>query len=264
MGDTDQAGKGFANLVRIMDTLRGEGGCPWDREQDEDSITDYFLEEVYEAVEAITHGKPEALAEELGDVLMEVVFLARIFEEKTAFTIEDVLEGINRKMIRRHPHVFGTKPVSDSSQVHDEWNRHKADEKERESLLDGLVRSAPALLSAFQIGARVSACGFDWDKPEDVLLKVREEMAELESAVQTGERDYVFREMGDILFALANFARHLDVNPEIALREANAKFIQRFRYIEERLRERGKRPHQTSLREMDALWEEAKAKFSRG
>lgn len=250
--------------MRIMDTLRGERGCPWDREQDEDSITDYFLEEVYEAVEAITHGKPEALAEELGDVLMEVVFLVRIFEEKTAFTIEDVLEGINRKMIRRHPHVFGTKSVSDSSQVHDEWNKQKTDEKERESLLDGLVRSAPALLSAFQIGTRVSACGFDWDEPEDVLLKVREEMAELESAVQTRERDFVFREMGDILFALANFARHLDVNPEIALREANAKFIQRFRYIEERLRERGKRPHQASLREMDALWEEAKAKFSRG
>lgn len=263
MSDAEQAGKGFAGLVGIVNTLRGKAGCPWDRDQDEDSITDYFLEEVYEAVEAITQKNPGALAEELGDVLMEVVFLARIFEEKMAFTIADVLDGINQKLVRRHPHVFGAKPVSDRSQVHEEWNRQKKKEKKRESLLEGLGKSTPALLSAVQIGSRVSACGFDWDKPQDVLLKVREELAELENAVQTGERDDVFREIGDILFALANFARHCEVNPEIALRAANAKFIQRFRHIETRLREKGKRPHRSLLQEMDALWEEAKARFSR-
>lgn len=252
-------GEKFDKLVEIMDTLRGENGCPWDREQDEDSIVNYFLEEVYEAVDAVAKKDTRSLKEELGDVLMEVVFLSRIFKEKGDFTIDDVLDGINQKMIRRHPHVFGPAQMDSSARVLEAWNRQKKSEKERISVLDGLAASLPSLLRAFQIGQRVSSHGFDWSQPVEVLKKVKEELSELEKALQTEDKEGISEEIGDLLFSLANLSRHLRVNPEIALRQTNHKFIKRFRYIEDRLKDQGRQLGQVSVEEMDEIWEESKA-----
>lgn len=261
MDDASKAGKKFQRLVDILDVLRGEEGCPWDKEQNEKSITNYFLEEVYEAVEAINEDDPKTLAEELGDVLMEVVFLAHIYKEKKKFSISDVLEGINQKMIRRHPHVFERKRLETSQKVINEWDRQKKEEKERQSIFDGMVKSSPSLLEAFQIGLRVSPYGFDWSQALDALQKVKEEVSELEKALEGKKEKEVFNEMGDIFFAFANVSRLLGVNPEIALKHTNEKFVKRFRFIEKKLREEGKEISQIGLEEMDRIWEEAKNKL---
>lgn len=261
MEDAEKAGAKFQQLVHILDELRGEDGCPWDREQDEKSIANFFLEEVYEAVDAIHLGDAESLAEELGDVLMEVVFLARIFKEKDKFSISDALEGINQKMIERHPHVFSQKRIETSDEVIDEWCRKKKEEKKRQSVLDGMAVCLPALLEAFQIGLRVSQFGFDWAQPLDALQKIKEEISELEGALKKNKRDDVFKEIGDLFFAMVNVSRHLSVNPEVALREANKKFINRFRFIEERLQKERKELGQVTLEEMDKIWEDAKKKI---
>jgi MazG family protein len=255
MEDAQLAGQRFEQLVKILDTLRGKTGCPWDKEQDEQSISNYFLEEVYEALEAILSGDTPAVAEELGDVLMEVVFLARIYKEKKAFTMSDVVENINQKMIRRHPHVFGDKAITSSSEVLDVWNLGKQQEKKRQSLFDGIVKLAPALHSAYQIGQRVSSYGFDWDNPSDALEKVKEEVAELESAVKIGTKDNIIQEIGDAFFSLTNVSRKLGINPEIALKKANEKFMLRFESLEKELAERGKSLGETSLEEMDEIWD---------
>jgi MazG family protein len=258
MEESRVIGKKFARLVEILDVLRSEKGCPWDREQDEKAIVNFFLEEVYEAVEALYSQDYSSLAEELGDVLMEVVFLARIAKEYQKFTVADVLEGINNKMVRRHPHVFGNTCQKDSTRVWQAWNEQKQAEKERDSVLDGITKSNPALLTAFQLGVRVSSFGFDWPHPMDVLQKVKEEVAELEKAIQDKQKDEIFDEIGDILFSLANLSRHFDVNPEIALRESNRKFMRRFRYVEKKIKQEDKEWGQVSLEEMDRIWEEAK------
>jgi MazG family protein len=255
-----KAGREFEKLVGIIRTLRGPGGCPWDRRQDLPSIVDFFLEEAFEAAEACLKGGPGDAAEELGDILMEVVFLARIFEEKGRFMISDALSRINRKMIERHPHVFGGRKVAGARLVVDEWQRRKLREKGRISVLEGLGRNVPALLGAFQIGQRVSAFGFDWPEVSGALEKVREEVGELEEAVRTAKRKAVEEELGDLLFALANVARHVRVNPEIALRRANRKFTRRFERVESRLREAGLKPSGSNLKKMDELWEEAKGR----
>ena len=258
MEASKMAGEKFARLVEILDVLRSEKGCPWDREQDAKTITNFFLEEVYEAVDALDSYDYSSLAEELGDVMMEVVFLARIAKEKGNFTMADILEGINNKMIRRHPHVFGKKREENSARVRETWNKQKQQEKERESVLDGVTKSSPALLTSFMIGARVSSFGFDWSQPMDVLHKVKEEVAELEEAIQKKKKEEISDEIGDVLFSLANLSRHFDVNPEIALRKANKKFIRRFRFIEDMLKQKGKELREASLEEMDRIWEEAK------
>lgn len=252
----------FEKLVEILDVLRSDKGCPWDKEQDENTIVNYFLEEVYEAVDAIESGDPHSVKEELGDVLMEVVFLTRIFKEKNEFTIHDVLESINQKMIRRHPHVFGPNKIKSSAGVVDKWNQQKKKEKERQSVLDGMATHLPSLLKAFQIGQRVSIVGFDWKRPLDALGKVREELEELEQAIESDKREEIAEEIGDLLFSLANISRHLDINPEIALRRTNEKFSKRFRVIEERLKERGDEIGKVSLDELDLLWEAAKKKIN--
>jgi MazG family protein len=255
-----KAGREFQDLVGILSTLRGPRGCPWDRRQSVRSIADYFLEEAYEAVEACLSGRPEAAAEELGDILMEVVFLARLFEEKGRFSVTDALARINRKMVDRHPHVFAGRTVRGPGQVVDEWQRRKLREKGRESVLDGLGGNVPALLAAFQIGQRVSACGFDWPDVSGALDKVREELGELEGARRSRRRRAVEEEFGDLLFALSNVARHLRINPEVALRRANRKFAGRFRQVEKRLRESGRDPGSASLEEMDGIWEKVKCR----
>lgn len=258
MKNENGIGGKFEVLVAIMKRLRGKNGCPWDREQDEKSIADFFLEEVYEAVDAIQKGDAESLCEELGDVLMEVVFLARIYEEKKRFDISRVLDGIIDKMIRRHPHVFQGETAGTAREVRKNWDRLKTEEKKRTSLLDGLPHSCPALLEAFQLGRRVSGCGFDWEKPGDVLLKLKEEVDELEKALDNGEKEAAARELGDILFSAANTARHLDMNPELVLKKANKRFMRRFRRLEKIVRKRGKDLSSLSLREMDRIWEEVK------
>jgi len=258
MGKSKMTGEKFAQLVEILDILRSEKGCPWDREQNEETIANFFLEEVYEAVEALYSRDYSLLAEELGDVMMEVVFLARIAKEKRRFTMTEILEGINKKMIRRHPHVFGNKREENSARICEAWNKQKLAEKERDSVLDGMTKSSPALLSAYQIGTRVSSFGFDWSQPMDVLRKVKEEIAELEKAIQEEKKEEISSEIGDILFSLANLSRHFDVNPEIALKESNRKFIRRFQFIENRLKKEGKKLGLASLEEMDRIWEEAK------
>jgi MazG family protein len=258
MEDAKLAGQKFEQLVKILDTLRGKSGCPWDKEQDEQSISNYFLEEVYEALEAILSGDVPSVAEELGDVLMEVVFLARIYKEKKAFTMSDVVENINQKMVRRHPHVFGGKTITSSSEVLDVWNQGKRQEKKRQSLFDGIVKLAPALHSAYQIGLRVSSYGFDWENPTGALEKVKEEVSELESVMKIGAKEHIFQEIGDAFFALTNVSRKLGVNPEIALKKANEKFMLRFETLEKELAEKGKSLGEASLEEMDEIWEQIK------
>jgi len=258
MKDSKKAGQKFGQLIEILDELRGVNGCPWDREQDERTIADYFLEEVYESIEALYSQDYGWLAEELGDVMMEVVFLARIAKEKGEFTMSDVIDGINKKMIRRHPHVFGDKRIKNSARVWEAWNRQKQKEKKRGSLFDGIPKTTPSLLASFQIGLRASSYGFDWEKSQDVLKKMKEEIAELEKAVQEKKEEEMTKEVGDVLFSLANLSRHLGVNPEIALSQANKKFIQRFQFVEKKLKEEGKELNQASLEEMDRIWEEAK------
>ena len=258
MDDSRITGEKFSRLVEILDVLRGEKGCPWDREQDEKSIANFFLEEVYEAVEALYSQDYSSLAEELGDVLMEVVFLARIAKENRKFTMSDILDGINSKMIRRHPHVFANAYQENSISVKQAWDEQKRVEKGRSSILDGITKSNPALLTAFQVGKRVSSFGFDWSHPMEVLQKVKEELKELEKAITEMQKEGIPEEIGDILFSLANLSRHFDVNPEIALREATQKFIRRFRFVENRIKRDGKDLGQVGLEEMDKIWEEAK------
>jgi len=258
MKEEDKAGAAFNRLVEILSILRGEGGCPWDKEQDETSIAHFFLEEAYEAIDAVFSGDNDHLKEELGDVLMEVVFLARISEEKRKFAISDVLEGINDKMVRRHPHVFGRRQQDTAVCVWEAWNKQKQEEKARMSLLEGIAVSNPALLTAYQIGLRASTVGFDWKEAGDVLLKLREEVRELEDAVQEKDGDSIQKEVGDILFCLANVSRHLGINPEIALHRTNRKFIRRFQALEKQAREKGVKLEELGLEEMDSMWEEAK------
>jgi len=263
MDDAKLAGKKFEQLVQIMDILRGDAGCPWDKKQDEKTITNYFLEEVYEAVDALLAEDASAIAEELGDVLMEIVFLARIYKEKDAFSMSAVVDKINQKMIRRHPHVFGEKKLENSEEVLNEWFQGKKAEKKRESLFDGIVSTAPALHTAYQIGLRASSYGFDWEKPLDALQKVKEEVAELEGALESETYDEIFEELGDVFFAMVNVARLLGRNPEICLRKANEKFTMRFQQIEKKLQEKGKKLEDVGLEEMDAIWDKVKSSAKR-
>jgi MazG family protein len=260
MDETVAAGQKFQKLVEILDVLRGDEGCPWDREQDAKSICGYFLEEVYEAIDAVYEDDHKALAEELGDVLMEVVFLARIYKEEHKFTISDSLENINQKMIRRHPHVFASREKKTAQTVINDWQRQKKKEKNRGSFFDGLVKTSPALLEAFQTGRHASSFGFDWDHSLDALQKVKEEVSELEKALKDGRKEEVQQEIGDILFSMANVSRLSGINPELALKKANRKFVDRFRLVEQRLQKEGKSLDQASLEEMDRIWDNIKDK----
>lgn len=256
-------GEAFAELVRIMERLRGPGGCPWDREQTRESIKPYLIEEAYEVAEAIEDNNLDDLRSELGDLLLQVVFHAEMAREEALFTITDVIQGITEKLIRRHPHVFADTEVSGSAEVLRNWARIKADErKDREdrSTVSGVPRALPALLRAHRLSEKASRVGFDWEQPSEVLEKVQEELSELQAAVQLGDRSEAEAELGDLLFALTSLGRHLDIQAEDALQRANDRFIRRFRYIEERLAERQQDVHEASVQEMNRLWEEAKTK----
>jgi tetrapyrrole methylase family protein/MazG family protein len=255
--------EGFAELVRIMERLRGPGGCPWDREQTRESIKPYLIEEAYEVAEAIEDNNPDELRVELGDLLLQIVFHAEMAREEGLFTIEDVIRSITDKMIRRHPHVFGETQVSGSAEVLRNWARIKAQERKHDetpSAVSGVPRALPALLRAHRLGEKAGHVGFDWDRPRAVLEKVDEELCELRSAVESGDRAHVEAELGDVLFALTSLGRHLDIQAEDALQRANDRFVRRFRYIEERLTQQHQTVHDTPLEHMNRLWEEAKTK----
>jgi len=257
------AGEAFAELVRIMERLRGPGGCPWDREQTRQSIKPYVIEEAYEVAEAIEDDNIDELRTELGDLLLQIVFHAELAREEGLFTIEDVIGAITEKMIRRHPHVFSDTEVKDSAEVLRNWARIKAEERkdhEDRSHVAGVPRAMPALLRAHRLSEKASRVGFDWENAGEVFDKVHEEVAELQAAVALGDPTAVEAELGDVLFALTSLGRHLDVQAEDALQRANDRFIRRFRYIEARLAERQQDLHQTSVQEMNTLWEEAKGK----
>ncbi|WP_334163172.1 nucleoside triphosphate pyrophosphohydrolase [Phenylobacterium sp.] len=250
-------------LLAIMARLRDpETGCPWDVEQTFATIAPYTVEEAYEVADAIERNDLADLKEELGDLLLQVVFHARMAEEKGAFDFEDVARAINDKMVRRHPHVFGQETYASLADQKAGWEELKAQEREgkgrAESLLDDVPVGLPALTRAVKLSKRAAGVGFVWPSAKEVLEKLHEEVRELEVEVAAGDLEKARQEMGDVLFVVANLARTLDVDPEDALRFTNAKFARRFRYIEQRLAERGRTPDQSDLAEMDALWDEAK------
>lgn len=258
MRKASEAGQLFLELVNIVDKLRSPEGCPWDRARTREDILNYFLEEVFEAVDALKADDANSTREELGDVLMEVVFLAKFYEESRKFSIADVLDRINRKMIERHPHVYRRNGKTWPEAVRENWQKSKLEEKNRLSILDGLPESAPALMSSFLLGERVSAHGFDWPEAAEALKKVKEEIKELEKSLKNRKKTEVAEELGDVLFSLGNVSRLLGYNPETVLRQANRKFEQRFRNLEKELRKKGKKVSDCTLQELDRLWESVK------
>jgi len=248
-------------LIEIMAALRRENGCPWDREQTQQSLKPFLVEETYEVLEAIDEGNPEKVKEELGDLLFQIIFHCRIAAEKGEFDIHDVIHKISEKMIGRHPHVFGDARFETSEEVLRQWEERKKEEgKNRESILEGIPRELPSLLKAHRIQARAARVGFDWQRVDDVLKKLDEEMAEFREALARKNQHEIEDELGDIFFVLVNISRFVGVNPEDALRKTITKFISRFRYIEMKAADSGKSLSEMTLEEMDALWEEAKGK----
>ncbi|WP_374719642.1 nucleoside triphosphate pyrophosphohydrolase [Parageobacillus toebii] len=254
----------FETLRRVIATLRGPNGCPWDRKQTHESLKRYLLEETYELFEAIDENDDEHMIEELGDVLLQVMLHAQIGEDEGMFSIDDVIRGITEKMIRRHPHVFGDIIVENAEQVVENWQRIKEKEKKdrSNSLLDDVPKSLPNILKAYEFQKKAAKVGFDWDDVKPMWEKVEEEIAEFkrETLAEQNTRSRLISEFGDILFALINIARYYDINPEEALHSTNKKFYQRFSYIEEQAQKRGVALTSLSLAELDRFWEEAKEK----
>ncbi len=262
----------FDELVAVMQRLRAPGGCPWDHEQTYASLSQYLLEEAYETFDAIQEadatGDTTNLREELGDLLLQVVFHSTIGAERGDFTIDDVSAGVTKKLILRHPHVFGDKKLSRAQDVLDNWDQLKADERAasgkaervRESILDEVPVHFPGLLETLKVTKKAAKVGFDWENQEQIFAKIDEETAELRSAINSGDTENIAEEVGDLLFAVVNLARHLDVEPETALKKTNRKFRDRFKFIEEQLKLVGKTLEDSNLEEMDALWNKAKAK----
>ena len=257
---SESVGQKFQRLVEIMARLRAPGGCPWDREQTFDTIQPYLLEETYEVLDAIDARNWPGLAEELGDLMLEAVFFAQMASDEAKFTIADSLDAINEKLVRRHPHVFATGDAKTADDVKKRWEEIKSDEKKSrgeapKSILAGVPRNLPALVEAQQISSKVAHVGFDWPNTDQVMAKVHEELDELAEARKTESREEQENEIGDLLFALVNVARHLKVDPEQALRRSNAKFRRRFAHVENNATLPG-----ATLTEMEALWQEAKTR----
>lgn len=256
-------GAGIERLLEIMMRLRAPDGCPWDREQTYATIAPYTIEEACEVADAIERGSLTDLCDELGDLLLQVVYHARIAEEEGAFAFADVIRAVSDKMLRRHPHVFGTEQGGPRANPEDvNWQELKAQERAekgevRDSILDGVPQSLSGLTRAHTLTKRAAKVGFDWTDPQDVLAKITEESAELVAEIGV-DQDKTEEEFGDLMFVMANLARHLKVDPETALRRANAKFERRFRSIEDALKAQNRSPQEATLAEMDALWDHAK------
>jgi XTP/dITP diphosphohydrolase len=254
----EKAKQAFGDLLDIMDDLRK--GCPWDREQTFESLRHLTIEEVYELSEAINDVEYQEIKGELGDLLLHIVFYSKLGDEKQAFDIVDVIEAINKKLIFRHPHIYGDVQVVDAKEVKENWEKLKLKEGKK-SVLEGVPKSLPPLVKAYRIQEKARGAGFDWEKPEQVWDKVREEMAELKTEVESQESKMkIESEFGDLLFALINYARFIGINPENALEKTNKKFINRFQFMEKRARQTGQNLTEMSLEEMDVFWEEAKNK----
>ena len=271
--------KTFSDLVELMDRLRSPGGCPWDREQTYATLAPFLLEEAYEAFDALEEarqGRPDALREELGDLLFQITFFARVAKERGEFTIDDVIEQVHEKMVRRHPHVFGDVQAGNSAEVLKNWEAIKSEEKRvagkmagegNGSILDGVSTKAPALMEAHQISNKVARVGFDWQNVDEIFAKLQEEVDELRVAIaqhkqSADEADHVRvrEEIGDLLFVVTNIARHLNAEPEAALKLANRKFRQRFAHIEKRLREQNRKFEDVTIVDLEELWQEAKSR----
>lgn len=250
--------KNFEKLVEIMEKLRGENGCPWDRAQKREDLKTYLLEETYEVLDAIEKKDDEKLKEELGDLLLQIVFHCQIAKEEGKFDIENVARKINEKLIRRHPHVFGDLKVKTPEKVVLNWEKIKKSENESGSVLDGVPKTLPALLKSYRLQEKAKRVGFDWEKIEDVEKKVMEEFRELKDAISSKDRDKIREEIGDLLFAIVNISRFLNIDPEDALQHSNEKFIRRFKEIESKAKEMGKELYSMTLEEMDILWEKVK------
>jgi len=247
----------FRKLLEIMDELRAN--CPWDKKQTIASLRYLTIEETYELSESILAGDLDSLKKELGDLMLHIVFYSKIASETKAFDIRDVLEGITEKLIHRHPHIFGDVVVKNAKEVHDNWEKIKLKEKGNKSVLSGVPAGLPAMVKANRIQEKASGVGFDWERPEQVWEKVLEELNELREIVETGgSQKRREDELGDLLFAIINYARFIEVNPEDALEGTNRKFIGRFRHLEEKVRESGRNLHEMTLAEMDVIWNEAK------
>ena len=265
MSAPPQPGGAFQEFVALIARLRAPGGCPWDREQTHQSVKPMTIEEAYEVAEAIDAGDDRALVGELGDLLLQVVFHAQIAADDARFTIADVLAHVSEKMVRRHPHVFGDASAETPEEVLRQWEKVKEAEATArdgaapKSLLDGVSAGLPAVLEAFQMTTKAARVGFDWRDVASVVAKLDEEVAELKEALRAPEAAAaVAEEIGDLLFVSINVARVLGLDPESALKASNRKFRRRFKYIEQRLGEGGRRPEDAALEEMDALWEESK------
>jgi len=254
----NKIGEKFVELVEIMQKLRSEDGCPWDKEQTPESILPFFLEEAYEVIESVEEKDWKNLQEELGDILLHTVFQAKMAEEENRFTILDSLETINAKLTRRHPHVFGDRPVEEAKSAKKNWESEKHKEKNRESRLDGVPEALPSLIRAQRLQEKASYVGFEWDKIEEVWGKVHEEIVELKEAQSQGIIEHIEEEIGDVLFSIVNLSRFLKISSEDALRKTNKKFIARFKKIEAELQKRNRPIEDASLAEMDEIWEEVK------
>jgi MazG family protein len=256
-------------LVDLMARLRGPDGCPWDKEQTRETLKPMLIEEAYEVLDALDSDDPNELREELGDLLFQVVFHAQIGAERNEFTLAEVIDRLYEKMVRRHPHVFGDAPYRTSADVLKNWEDIKSAEKqasgekpkaEKRSILEGSPKQLPPLTEAFQLTAKAARVGFDWSKIEEIFEKLQEELGELRAALAGQDQKQIADEIGDLLFVVTNIARFLNIDPETALRRSNKKFVVRFQYIEEELRKRGKDLKDSTLEEMEALWQEAKNK----
>ena len=251
----------FKKLTEIVDTLMGENGCPWDKVQTRESLKPYLVEEAYETLEALDNNNPEEIKEELGDLLYQVLFHAKISENKNEFNITDVVESISHKMVHRHPHVFKEENLETPEEVVTQWEEIKSKEKgkaNRESVLDGIPPHLPGLLRAQKLQKKAAKQGFDWDKIDDVFDKLDEEVAEFKEAILSGKETDMTSELGDIFFVLVNIAKFKKIDAEEALRATNNKFIKRFQYIEAEVTKRGKTLKETSLEELEKYWQEAK------
>jgi tetrapyrrole methylase family protein/MazG family protein len=252
--------RGFGRLMEIMRRLRAPGGCPWDAEQTHASLKRYLIEEAYEVIEAVDAEDDKLLKEELGDLMLQPVFHAAVAEERGAFTMEEVLEAINDKLVRRHPHVFGDEVIENSEAQVANWEKIKKEEKgvERKSALSGIPPELPALMKAQKITEKAARVGFDWEETDQVFAKVMEELKEFEEAMISGDQKEMEAELGDLLFAIVNLGRFLAIDPEEALRKTIGRFTKRFHHVEESLHARGVAMQSSTLAEMDLLWEEAK------
>ncbi|MCH1405727.1 MAG: nucleoside triphosphate pyrophosphohydrolase [Schleiferiaceae bacterium] len=256
----DRAAKieAFGRLLDIMDTLRAE--CPWDKKQTLESLRHLTIEETYELADAIEEGDLNEIKKELGDLMLHMVFYSKIGSEKGAFDVGDVLNSVCDKLIHRHPHIYGDVEATTEEEVKANWEAIKLKEKGTKSVLQGVPRGLPALVKAIRIGDKARGAGFDWEKPQDVWVKIREELVEFEDAQKSGNQDLIEGELGDVLFSIVNFARLSNLDPEMALERTNKKFIYRFTYMENAARNMGKSLVDMSLEEMEGLWNEAKHK----